>query len=144
MYTINDTGTIYSALRKFGTLEFVRCMGENVVSGVRSNEVRLYPKSGSRRVTNGVIKGSWDKIRAWEQPKPSSGRSWGPKTAHKILPSRWCTGTPSSYRTIKLSLIKSALAILIALFTKFLAALLLPSLHVYQSFFAFFLILSLS
>ena len=24
------------------TLEFVRCMGENVVNGVRINEVRLY------------------------------------------------------------------------------------------------------
>ena len=42
MYAVNDTGTIYNALRKFGTLEFVRCMGENVVNGVRSNEVRLY------------------------------------------------------------------------------------------------------
>ena len=42
MYAVNDTGTIYNALRKFGTLEFVRCMGENVVNGVCSNEVRLY------------------------------------------------------------------------------------------------------
>ena len=42
VYAVNDTGTIYNALRKFGTLEFVRCMGENVVNGVRSNEVRLY------------------------------------------------------------------------------------------------------
>ena len=42
VYVVNDTGTIYNALRKFGTLEFVRCMGENVVNGVRSNEVRLY------------------------------------------------------------------------------------------------------
>ena len=41
VYAVNDTGTIYNALRKFGTLEFVRCMGENVVNGVRSNEVRL-------------------------------------------------------------------------------------------------------
>ena len=42
VYAVNDTGKIYNALRKFGTLEFVRCMGENVVNGVRSNEVRLY------------------------------------------------------------------------------------------------------
>ena len=42
VYAVNDTGTIYNALRKFGTLEFVRCMAENVVNGVRSNEVRLY------------------------------------------------------------------------------------------------------
>ena len=42
VYAVNDTGTIYNALRKFGTLEFVRCMGGNVVNGVRSNEVRLY------------------------------------------------------------------------------------------------------
>ena len=42
VYAVNDTGTIYNALRKFGTLEFVHCMGENVVNGVRSNEVRLY------------------------------------------------------------------------------------------------------
>ena len=41
VYAVNDTGTIYNALRKFGTLECVRCMGENVVNGVRSNEVRL-------------------------------------------------------------------------------------------------------
>ena len=41
VYAVNDTGT-NNALRKFGTLEFVRCMGENVVNGVRSNEVRLY------------------------------------------------------------------------------------------------------
>ena len=34
MYAVNDTGTIYNALRKFGTLEFVRCMGENGVNGV--------------------------------------------------------------------------------------------------------------
>ena len=44
VYAVNDTGTIYNALRKFGTLEFVRCMGENVVNGVRSNEVRLYAR----------------------------------------------------------------------------------------------------
>ena len=42
VYAVNDTGKTYNALRKFGTLEFVRCMGENVVNGVRSNEVRLY------------------------------------------------------------------------------------------------------
>ena len=42
VYAVNDTGTIYNALQKFGTLEFVRCMGENVVNGVRTNEVRLY------------------------------------------------------------------------------------------------------
>ena len=42
VYAVNDTGTIYNALRKFGTLEFVRCMGGNVVNGVHSNEVRLY------------------------------------------------------------------------------------------------------
>ena len=42
VYAVNDTFNIYNALRKFGTLEFVRCMGENVVNGVRSNEVRLY------------------------------------------------------------------------------------------------------
>ena len=42
VYAINDTGKIYNALRKFGTLDFLRCMGENVVNGVRSNEVRLY------------------------------------------------------------------------------------------------------
>ena len=42
VYAVNDTGKIYNALRKFGTLEFVHCMGENVVNGVRSNEVRLY------------------------------------------------------------------------------------------------------
>ena len=42
VYAVNHTGKIYNALRKFGTLEFVRCMGENVVNGVRSNEVRLY------------------------------------------------------------------------------------------------------
>ena len=48
VYAVNDTGTIYNALRKFGTLEFVRCMGENVVNGVRSNEVRLY--CGERRM----------------------------------------------------------------------------------------------
>ena len=42
VYAVNDTGTIYNALRKFGTLECVRCMGGNVVNGVRSNEVRLY------------------------------------------------------------------------------------------------------
>ena len=42
VYAVNDTGKIYNALRKFGTLEFVRCMGENVVNGARSNEVRLY------------------------------------------------------------------------------------------------------
>ena len=41
MHAVNDTGKIYNALQKFGTLEFVRCMGENVVNGVRSNEVRL-------------------------------------------------------------------------------------------------------
>ena len=44
VYAVNDTGKIYNASRKFGTLEFVRCMGENVVNGVRSNEVRLYMK----------------------------------------------------------------------------------------------------
>ena len=43
MYAVNDTGKIYNALRKFGTLEFVCCMGENVVNGVHSNEVRLLP-----------------------------------------------------------------------------------------------------
>ena len=42
VYAVNDTGKIYNALRKFGTLEFVRCMGENIVNRVRSNEVRLY------------------------------------------------------------------------------------------------------
>ena len=42
VYAVNDTGTIYNALWKFGTLGFVCCMGENVVNGVRSNEVRLY------------------------------------------------------------------------------------------------------
>ena len=42
VYAVNNTGKINNALRKFGTLEFVRCMGENVVNGVRSNEVRLY------------------------------------------------------------------------------------------------------
>ena len=42
VYAVNDTGKIYNALRKFGTLEFVRCMGENVVNVVSSNEVRLY------------------------------------------------------------------------------------------------------
>ena len=41
VYALNDAGKIYNALRKFGTLEFVRCMGENIVNGVRSNEVRL-------------------------------------------------------------------------------------------------------
>ena len=41
VYAVNDTGKIYNALRKFGTLEFVRCTGENIVNGVRSNEVRL-------------------------------------------------------------------------------------------------------
>ena len=45
VYSVNDTGKIYNALRKFGTLEFVRCMGENIVNGVRSNEVRLYDVS---------------------------------------------------------------------------------------------------
>ena len=42
VFAVNDTGKIHNALRKFGTLEFVHCMGENVVNGVRSNEVRLY------------------------------------------------------------------------------------------------------
>ena len=42
VYAVNDTGKIYNALRKFRTLEFVHCMGENIVNGVRSNEVRLY------------------------------------------------------------------------------------------------------
>ena len=42
VYAVNDTGKIYNALRKFGTLEFVPCMDENVVNRVRSNEVRLY------------------------------------------------------------------------------------------------------
>ena len=41
VHAVNDTSKIYNALQKFGTLEFVRCMGENVVNGVRSNEVRL-------------------------------------------------------------------------------------------------------
>ena len=42
MYAVNDTGTIYNALRKFGTLEFVHCIGVSVVNGVCCNEVRLY------------------------------------------------------------------------------------------------------
>ena len=73
------------------------------LSGPFTRWAPKYPKSGSRRVINGVIKGSWDKISSWEQPKPSRGRSWGPKTARRILPSRWCTGTPCSYRTGKFS-----------------------------------------
>ena len=48
VYAVNDTGKIYNALRKLGTLEFVRCMGENVVNGVRSNEVRLYISQRSK------------------------------------------------------------------------------------------------
>ena len=44
VYAVNDTGKIYNPLRKFGTLEFVRCMDENVVNWVRSNEVGLFNK----------------------------------------------------------------------------------------------------
>ena len=47
VYAVNDTGKIYNALRKFRTLEFVRCMG---VNGVRSNEVRLYRLSREHSV----------------------------------------------------------------------------------------------
>ena len=50
VYAVNDTGKIYNALRKFRTLEFARCMGENVVNGVRSNEVRLYRLSREHSV----------------------------------------------------------------------------------------------
>ena len=50
VYAVNDTGTIYNALRKFRTLECVRCIGQNVVNGVRSNEVRLYRLSREHSV----------------------------------------------------------------------------------------------
>ena len=55
VYAVNDTGKIYNSLRKFGTLEFVRCMGENVVNGVRSNEVRLYAWSSKHSRTNNNV-----------------------------------------------------------------------------------------
>ena len=62
VYAVNDTGKIYNALRKFGTLEFVCCMGENVVNGVRSNEVRLYMTSYTCLIVTITVSSSIFKI----------------------------------------------------------------------------------
>ena len=85
VYAVNDTGNIYNALRKFGTLEFVRCMGENVVNGVRSNEVRLYYVILDVLIP---LEDWWDDLPLFipiQLPPPPQGNTPLPNYGHMIL-----------------------------------------------------------